>query len=43
MSVFLGLKHVHIRKSTASRFYEAMVLHGDICDIPETNLDEVNY
>lgn len=41
MSVFLGSTHVHIRKSTATKLYEALTLHGDTSSIPEDNLDEV--
>lgn len=41
LSIFLGLPHVHIRKSTATRLYEALILHADVCNIPEENLDEV--
>ncbi|XP_075153533.1 tubulin folding cofactor D [Haematobia irritans] len=41
MSVFLGLTHVHIRKTTATKLYEALALHGDICEISEENMDEV--
>lgn len=42
LSLFLGLPHVHVRKTTASKLYEALILHGDACDIPEENLDEVS-
>ncbi|XP_055916706.1 tubulin-specific chaperone D [Eupeodes corollae] len=41
MSVFLGLTHVHVRKTTATKLYEALALHGDSCDIPEENMDEI--
>ncbi|XP_061386956.1 tubulin-specific chaperone D [Musca vetustissima] len=41
MSVFLGLTHVHIRKTTATKLYEALALHGDICEISEENMDEI--
>lgn len=43
MSVFLGLTHVHVRKTTATKLYEALALHGDVCcsDIPEENMDEI--
>uniref|UniRef100_A0A1A9WDM9 Tubulin-specific chaperone D n=1 Tax=Glossina brevipalpis TaxID=37001 RepID=A0A1A9WDM9_9MUSC len=41
LSVFLGLTHVHIRKTTATKLYEALALHGDVCNIPEENMDEV--
>jgi tubulin-specific chaperone D len=42
MGIFLGLTHVHIRKSTAMKLYEALVIHGDTIEtISEENLDEV--
>lgn len=41
LSVFLGLTHVHIRKTTATKLYEALALHGDVCDISEDNMDEI--
>lgn len=41
VSVFLGLPLVHVRKTTATKFYEALILYGDQTDIPEENLDEV--
>lgn len=41
VSVFLGLPLVHVRKTTATKFYEALILYGDQTDIPEANLDEV--
>lgn len=41
MSVFLGLTHVHIRKTTATKLYEALALHGDVCEISEENMDEI--
>lgn len=41
MGIFLGLTHVHIRKSAALKFYEAMLLYGDTTDVPEENLDEI--
>lgn len=41
LAIFLGLTHVHVRKSTASKLYEAIVVHGDSCGIPEENIDEV--
>lgn len=44
LSIFLGLPHVHVRKSTATKLYEALVLHADACNIPEDNLEEImNY
>lgn len=42
MGIFLGITHVHIRKSAALKFYEAMLLYGDTTDVPESNLDEVS-
>ncbi|CAD6999638.1 tubulin-specific chaperone D [Ceratitis capitata] len=41
MSIFLGLTHVHVRKTSATKLYEALALHGDTCDIPEENMDEI--
>lgn len=41
VSVFLGLPLVHVRKTTATKFYEALILYGDQTDIEEDNLDEV--
>lgn len=41
MAIFLGLTHVHIRKTTARKLYEALALHGDSCDVPEENLEEI--
>ncbi|KAI8125318.1 Tubulin-specific chaperone D [Lucilia cuprina] len=41
LSIFLGLTHVHIRKTTATKLYEALALHGDVCDISEDNMDEI--
>ncbi|XP_054742594.1 tubulin-specific chaperone D [Anastrepha obliqua] len=41
MSIFLGLTHVHVRKTSATKLYEALALHGDACDIPEENMDEI--
>lgn len=41
LSIFLGLPHVHVRKTTATKLYEALILHADACGVPEENLDEV--
>lgn len=41
MAIYLGQPHVHIRKSTASKLYEALTLYGDASGIPDENLDEV--
>lgn len=41
LAIFLGLTHVHVRKSTASKLYEALILYGDSIGIPEENLDEI--
>lgn len=41
LSIFLGLPHVHVRKTTATKLYEALILHADACGISEENLDEV--
>lgn len=42
LSVFLGLPHVHVRKCTATRLYEALILHADACGISEEKLDFVS-
>lgn len=42
MGIFLGVTHVHIRKSAALKFYEAMLLYGDTTDVPEDNLEEIS-
>lgn len=41
MGIFLGLTHVHIRKSAALKLYEAMLLYGDTTDVPEESLEEI--
>lgn len=41
MAIYLGQPHVHIRKSTASKLYEALTLYGDTSEIAEDNLDEL--
>lgn len=42
LTLFLGLPHVHIRKSTAIKMYEGLLLHGDSCEsIPQENLEEI--
>lgn len=41
LAVYLGLMHVHVRKCTATKLYEAIVIHGDKSCIPEENVDEV--
>ncbi|XP_063705548.1 tubulin-specific chaperone D [Culicoides brevitarsis] len=42
LTFFLGLTHVHVRKSTAIKLYEALVIHGDTCEsIPEENLEAI--
>lgn len=41
LSILLGLTHVHVRKCTASKLYEALILYGDTIGIPEENFDEV--
>lgn len=41
MGIFLGLTHVHIRKTAALKLYEAMLLYGDTSGVPEENLDEI--
>lgn len=43
LAVFLGLPHVHVRKTTATKLYEALILHADACGIPENNLEEVSH
>lgn len=42
LSVFLGLPHVHVRKCTATKLYEALILHADVCGIPDEKLDDVS-
>ena len=42
MGIFLGLTHVHIRKSAAIKLYEALLIYGDTTDIPEDNMDEIS-
>lgn len=42
LTIFLGLAHVQVRKSTAAKLYETFIIYGDTCGIPEDNLDEVN-
>lgn len=37
----MGLTHVHIRKTTAIKLYEALIIHGDTCYIPQDNLDTI--
>lgn len=41
MSIFLGLQHVHVRKTAANKLYEALALHGDCTEIPEDNMDDI--
>ncbi|XP_034474683.1 tubulin-specific chaperone D [Drosophila innubila] len=41
LSVFLGLQHVHVRKTAATKLYEALALHGDVTEIPEDNMDDI--
>lgn len=41
LSIFLGLPHVHMRKCAATKLYEALIVHSDVCGIDEENLDEV--
>lgn len=41
LTLFLGLTHVHLRKTTAIKFYEALILHGDTSCVPEENLEEI--
>ncbi|EDV57417.1 tubulin-specific chaperone D [Drosophila erecta] len=41
LSVFLGLQHVHVRKTAATKLYEALALHGDVTEVPEENMDEI--
>lgn len=41
LAIFLGLTHVHVRKSTASKLFEAIVVHGETCGIPVENIDEI--
>lgn len=41
LSIFLGLPHVHIRKSTATKMYESLALHSECTNIPEENLEDI--
>lgn len=41
LSIFLGLTHVHIRKTAATKLYEALLIHGDACGIKEENMDAI--
>ncbi|XP_055382719.1 tubulin-specific chaperone D [Condylostylus longicornis] len=41
MAIFLGLTHVHIRKTTATKLYEALALYGENCNIDETKLEKI--
>ncbi|XP_017022183.1 tubulin-specific chaperone D [Drosophila kikkawai] len=41
LAVFLGLQHVHVRKTAATKLYEALALHGDVTEVPEDNMDEI--
>lgn len=41
LTLFLGLTHVHVRKTTAIKLYEALILHGDTTSVPEDNMDEI--
>lgn len=41
LAVYLGLMHVHVRKCTATKLYEAIVIHGDSSCIPAENVDEI--
>lgn len=42
LTFFLGLTHVHVRKSTAIKLYEALIIHGDSCEsVPEENLETI--
>lgn len=43
LAIFLGLHHVGVRKNTATKLYEALMLHADVCGIDEENLDEVRW
>lgn len=43
LSVFLGLPHVHVRKCTATKLYEALILHADVCGIFDEKLDDVSF
>lgn len=41
LSIFLGLPHVHVRKSTATKMYESLALHSECTNIPEENLEDI--
>uniref|UniRef100_A0A1A9V249 TFCD_C domain-containing protein n=1 Tax=Glossina austeni TaxID=7395 RepID=A0A1A9V249_GLOAU len=39
LSLFLELMHVHIVKTTTTKLYEALALHGEVCTILEENTE----
>lgn len=42
LAIYLGMVHVHVRKCTATKLYEAIVIHGDTCGtIPVENIDDI--
>ncbi len=43
LALYLGYTYVHVRKSTAAKLYETILIHGDCSGIPEENIDKVNF
>lgn len=41
LALYLGYSYVHVRKSTAAKLYETILIHGDCSGIPEENIDKV--
>lgn len=43
LSIFLGQQHVHVRKCTAAKLYDAIVIHGDACEeqLAAENVEQV--
>ncbi|XP_030384442.1 tubulin-specific chaperone D [Scaptodrosophila lebanonensis] len=41
MAVFLGLQHVHVRKTVATKLYESLALHDDVTDIDPENMEQI--
>lgn len=41
LAIFMGLPHVHVRKTTANKLYEALMLYSDVCEINDDDLDKV--
>ncbi|XP_037025535.1 tubulin-specific chaperone D [Bradysia coprophila] len=41
LALYLGYSYVHVRKSTAAKLYETILIHGDCSEIPEENIDRI--